>query len=192
MDKSNQVKDTINEIGIIPLFIIVLLFCTQNSLYTNSLWNIFSFSDEITKVMNPYRTLSSIVSFISALIIWIVTTIIFHISALICSEKDIKIDLLLKYSAVCLLIPIIATFSINIILYFQNIYVHDAYELKILFLKSPYCYFKYIMWLSYILYLIGIVIFIKKIYKLNLRLSIISILLPILSIYTIYLIFKII
>lgn len=190
MNRFKEVNNAINEISLLPLFIIILTFCAQNSIYTDSLWGIFSFGDEIYKIIRPYRVLSSVLSFISAFILWIFSTVIFHITALICSERDIKIGLLLKASTICLLIPLIAEFSINIILYFQNVSVKNTYELKYLFLKSPYCYFKYIMWSSYIFYLLGMVIFIKNIYRLNLRLSIISVLLPILSIGIIYLLFK--
>lgn len=170
--------------------VIVLLFCLQNSIYVDSLWNAISFENELIRIVQPFWKLTFVASFISAFLLWIISTTLFHITALIFSERERNIVLLLKASAVLLTLPLIAEFSINIIFNLQNVRVEDVNQLKQLLTTYPFCCFKYIIWISYTLYLSGIVKLIQPIYKINLKLSLMSVFTPLLSLIIITLIFK--
>lgn len=169
--------------------IIIILFCLQNSLYSDLLLNTFIFNDEININTYPIRLLSLIFSFISAFISWIVPIIIFHISALIFSDNEIKLSTFIKFSTKYLIFPILIEFGINTILFIQSPTVTNTQDLKLLFTTPPYCYFKIFTIISYILSLLGIIHTIKKIYNIGLIPSTLSVISPIALIVIVYFIF---
>lgn len=177
-----------------PIFgsIIVVLFCFQNFIYTDLIWESIELSDKFLKYIKPYRTFSLGLSILAALMSWVISTIIFHISALIFSNKEIKITSLFRTSAVCLLIPLVFSFSINIIFFMHNPNINMTSDLNSLFIDPPYSYFKYISWLSYILYLMAMMKSVQVIYNMNWGKSIMTIILPISIIFIIQQIFNII
>lgn len=180
-----------NGIGFVLRILILFLFCVQNSIYTDSLWNLISFDEQVYKIVQPYRILSSIIAFLSAFVLWFVVMVIFHLSASIFSEKEVRYELLLKSSILYLLIPLISEFIVNVFLFFQDGSIHNHEELKSLLVKSPYCYFKYAMWMSYVLYMACMIKLVHYIYKIRLTLSAVSIVLSVI-IWVICLIFKMI
>ena len=79
------------------------------------LWNGFVFDTGTVNIVKNFRIVSFVLSFISAIFVWIMPVVIFHITALIISQKIIKLTPFLKVSALFLLIPLLAEACINII-----------------------------------------------------------------------------
>ena len=143
------------------------------------LWNGFVFDTGTVNIVKNFRIVSFVLSFISAIFVWIMPVVIFHITALIISQKIIKLTPFLKVSALFLLIPLLAEACINIVFSLQNVSYSNSKELTELFELSPYVYFKYVIWISYIFYLMGLTYSIHNIYRLSILNSVIVIIFPI-------------
>jgi hypothetical protein len=141
---------------------------------------------EVSNIIDVFMKISYFVIIFSTIVIWFVSTFLFHIVALLLNGEG-KYNLLLITSAYSYIIPVISFIAAIILL--------DSIELsaQMDFLNdSKVKILKYLINGAYVPYYITLTVTIKYIYKISYLKSILVILIPIVSIWLITELFKLI